>query len=94
MKTSSQHDISVQNISIRVTIDIDIYQYSTHTMEPCLAVLAGCGPVSREVSPLKTQGKKAKASSFGSIWVPHILAMRMSIKYEPRGNQVFAILVL
>ena len=31
MKTASSDDINVQNINIRVNIDIDIYQYLTHS---------------------------------------------------------------
>ena len=36
MKTSFRNDINVPNINIRVNIDVDIYQYSTHTIEPWL----------------------------------------------------------
>ena len=35
MKASFQNDINVPNINIRVNIDVDIYQYSTHSIEPC-----------------------------------------------------------
>ena len=38
-KISSRHDISVQNINIRVTIDINIYLYSTHTIKPWSSAL-------------------------------------------------------